>query len=77
MRLRPSAYTARYEYGPCSSPRRQRHPSLEHRLPSDSSTPRNVRSGSDNPPANRRRRATSWRTLNSLNSEVISLYVIR
>ena len=48
--------------------------SLEHRRPSCSNTPRNVRSGSDNPPVSRRRRASSWRTLKSLRSEkVISL----
>ena len=78
VRLRPFAYTARYEYGPCNSPCRHRQPSLEQRLPSDSSTPRNVRSGSDNPAASRRRRASNWRTLKSLiGEEVISLYVIR
>jgi hypothetical protein len=78
VRLRPSAYTARYEYGPCNSPRRHRHPSLEHRRPSDKSTPRNVRSGSDNPAASRRRLANNWRTLKSLIcEEAISLYVIR
>jgi hypothetical protein len=68
VRLRPPAYTARYVYGPCNSPRRHRQPALEHRRPSRNSTPGNVRSTSDQPAVNRRRRATSCDTLKPLKS---------